>query len=61
MQHFEGDELSNILKDKSDFPHKYEKMSSMLFDLANCDLYDNARPINWVDPNSKVLFAYIIF
>jgi hypothetical protein len=52
MEHFEKAELSNVLKDKSDFPNKTEssKLPSMLFDIYNCDLFDSVRPIHWVDP-----------
>jgi len=37
--------MSDILKkgDPNHVPH-------MMFDEHNCDLYDQVRPINWVDP-----------
>lgn len=32
----------------------------MLFDIANADMFDRARPINWVDPDAKDQYDMVV-
>lgn len=51
----EGDHLKQVLNGKSDFVEKNPYgMPEMLFNEENCDLFDQVRPINWVDPDAEV-------
>lgn len=43
------------LEGKSDFGAKNPYgLPEMLFNEENCDLFDQVRPINWVDPDAEV-------
>lgn len=49
---FNSHELITELKGKSDLMEKNNgsHVYDMLFDKYNCDMYDNVRPLKWIDP-----------
>ena len=43
-------ELAKLLAGKSDLPEQHDDLPHVYFDKHNCDMYDNVRPLQWVDP-----------
>jgi hypothetical protein len=55
----EGEELVAAIKDRSDFYQKNpDFLPEMLFNEENCEMWDQVRPINWVDPKAEVCLNF---
>lgn len=48
-----------VIKELSDFHKKTEEIPPLLFDKYNCELFDQVRPIQWVDPKAEVSFIIL--
>lgn len=55
-------ELIGALKGKGDMMEKNQgaHVAEMLFDKYNCEMYNNVRPVKWVDPTVEGFDKYDI-
>ena len=57
-----GADLKRAIEGKSDFAAKNPlNLPEMLFNEENCDLFDQVRPIHWVDPKAEVRIIILQF
>ena len=47
-----------VTRNLTDFHEKTEDIPPLLFDRYNCELFDQVRPIKWVDPKAEVRLRY---
>ncbi len=64
LPHLDGKSVHGLSSDPTlsthtDFHKKTNEsdIPPLLFDHHNCDLFDQVRPIHWVDPKAEVIFS----